>query len=816
MKLSRRMPLWCATCTMLLAPVLPHAHADDANWRDITRSDALLDRTSLEAIAKRSTLDTAERARLALALARIDALLQKPAERAQALQQLAGERARLADALGSNPRAGSILLDIAQDALLSRLAEGTTDAECALGIPTRKEFELAMQLAQESRVFIARAQTLLGASAAQAEPADDVFYGDRALRAPALEALALALLADGADLVQLGLLGAAAATPDRLATKQSVARALAPLASDVGKLPSPLRENVQLVLARFASDAARTELLARVQRSSDPVLLAQLRAITCGSAQDPLAADLTPNALGLFAANASVRARMLAQQTPAQFLRAWALLLEQSPEPQREVLETAVLSRVSKQLAQTLAAPGNAAFAHALAGAALARDGDARAALVVLRRVEGDRTAMRIALPLIAQLAASEGDAAASAHALFTFAQTFPQDLRALESVQLALEIAREAQLPTLGLQLEVLARVFGQSSDRTRWLAEATDLALDGGDATLALRRADLLQALGGEARGEAATRRAEAHALELLAKTGPAAANEGRERAETLAREATQAAGLLPVQSPLHARLAMVEAAALAALGRWSEAAHRAEIALADARLPSRVRTAAMRVWLAAVVARGDAIEVPASASACVATQRALLDDLARAVHTLVTEAETRVRAGEMDAAQHSARTRAVPIARLLVPEPTSISSELSESMRVDAGRAFAAANEAQTAVALLAPLVDAGRAGRSGTYAYALLLMQSPSTQPRALECFKALAPLQVEAAQRDEVWWLSQLAMLEMISNASTGAALATRQDALPRLHRLRAIDPTFGSPAAMHRFATLEKSLSNGL
>ncbi|MSR42299.1 MAG: hypothetical protein EXS10_10450, partial [Phycisphaerales bacterium] len=132
MKLSRRMPLWCATCTMLLAPVLPHAHADDANWRDITRSDALLDRTSLEAIAKRSTLDTAERARLALALARIDALLRKPAERAQALQQLAGERARLADALGSNPRAGSILLDIAQDALLSRLAEGTTDAECAL------------------------------------------------------------------------------------------------------------------------------------------------------------------------------------------------------------------------------------------------------------------------------------------------------------------------------------------------------------------------------------------------------------------------------------------------------------------------------------------------------------------------------------------------------------------------------------------------------------------------------------------------------------------------------------------------------------
>ncbi|RLS94792.1 MAG: hypothetical protein DWI11_04250, partial [Planctomycetota bacterium] len=79
--------------------------ADDANWRDIIRSDALLDRSSLDAIAKRASLDAVERTRLALAFARIDALRKSPQERTQALTQLAGERARFADALATDPRA---------------------------------------------------------------------------------------------------------------------------------------------------------------------------------------------------------------------------------------------------------------------------------------------------------------------------------------------------------------------------------------------------------------------------------------------------------------------------------------------------------------------------------------------------------------------------------------------------------------------------------------------------------------------------------------------------------------------------------------
>ncbi len=792
-------------------------HGDTGDWRDITRSDALLDRASLEAIGKRTSLDTAERARLALALAHIDALRQNSPDRAQALTQLAGERARLADALGNDPRAGAVLLDIAQDALLSRLAEGTTDAECAIGIPSRKDLELALQLAREARVFIERAVTLLEGARPANEPAssDDALALDRDVRAPALDALALALLQDGAELQRLGLVDADALKPAEFLATTELTQRLHSLASDVGKLHSPLREGTQLALARFANTATREDSLTRLQRSNDPVLLAQVRAITLAATDLPRTSDLTPNALGLCSANASVRARLRGNAGPSRAIEAWKLLLDQAPAQFREALENAVLSRVSKRFAEALRGELASPFASALAGAALARDGDLDEALAALQLVKDDRTAMRIALPMLAQVAASQGDAAASANALFRFALAFPDDPRAFEGVHLAIEMAREAALPNLDAQLEGVSRVLGSSDDRTRWLAESIDLALDANDATLALRRADLLQALGGEARGEALVRRVEARALELLQllrsnEAIPAA------RAEDLVREATQVSELLPRQSPLHARLAMAEAAALTALGRWADAAHRAEVACAESSLPRRVRSSALRVWLAAVVARGDRIEVPESAVLCLKNHRPLLDDVARALLIVVRESEARSRMGETDAARTAAMTRAVPLARLLVNDSLALASELSESMRVDAGRAFAAANEIDAALAMLTPIVDANRAGRDGTYAYALLLLRTPTKHARALECLKALAPLQADAVQRDEIWWLSQFTMIEFLANHGVPANGDAREEALPRLHRLRALDPTFGSPVAKRRFEALEKSLANGL
>ncbi len=800
------------------ATTLAHAPGEDADWRDITRSDALLDRASLEAIAKRSSLDTAERARLALALAHIDALQQEAAGRTQALVQLAGERARLAEALGRDARAGSLLLDIAQDALLHRLAEGTTDAECAVGIPTRSELDLALRVAQESRVFIQRARTIFqdASSSSASASADEAIAVDQSIRAPALDALSAALLHDAAELLRVRLLDEVSVKSEAAPSTKELAQRLSVLEADVGKLPSPLREAVQLAYARATTDAARAEVLARLTRASDPVFQAQSRAIALPPSDLPLASDLTPNALGLCSANASVRARLRAGFAPPRAIEAWKMLLEHAPPQQHEALESAIIARVSKQLALALCAEAQTPFGSAIAGAALARDGDITAAFEALHQVKEDRTAMRIALPILAQLAASKGDAQQSADALFAFAQAFPQDPRALEGVLLALEIAREAALPTLGAQLEALARVLGDSETRMRWLAESTDLALDAGDATLALRRADLLQALGGEARGEAATRKVEARAIDLLARLGANNTAGLSSRAEDLAREASQTAALLPRTSQLHARLAMADAAACAALGKWADAAHRAALAISTTSLPLRVRSAAFGVWLAAVVQRGDAIVIPEGTTELIASHRVLLDDVARTVRTLATEGEQRARAGETDAALRGAKSRGVPLARVLVGEASTATNEISESMRVDAGRVFAAANEVEEALLLLAPLVDANRAGRDGTYAYAQLLLQSPAKHARALECLKALAPLQAEATQRDEIWWLSQCAMLEFLAHDSTDATIDARNDALPRLHRLRALDPDFGSPAAKRRFDALEKSLSKRL
>ena len=782
--------------------------ADDANWRDIIRSDALLDRSSLDAIAKRASLDAVERTRLALAFARIDALRKSPQERTQALTQLAGERARFADALATDPRAGSVLLDIAEDALLNRLAQGTVDAECAVGIPTKADFDFAVQLARESLAFTRRARTLLGVAPVGSE---DLLTNDRQLRAPTLEALALALISDSAELMRLGILDADPAALTDSLTDTQLAQRFAPLEPDLGKLPPQLRESALLATARCATDATRAALLARLERATDPVVLAQVEALRTSATDTPPSSSLTPNALGLLHANASVRSRLLAAQH-AHALDAWKLLLDAAPDAQRGALEDAIVSRVSSAFARSLIAEKPSPFARAIAGAALYRAREHERALQALAGIEGDRTALHLALPLLAQLAAAAGDAQASADALFAFAQTFPQSPRALEGVQLAIEISLDAKLSNLGVQLEGVARAFGAQGERVTWLALACDLALDAGDSKIALRRADLLNALGGDGRAEAACRRAEARAIDLLATALTTSTSEDlQSQAQNLAREATQAEALLPVQSPLRARLALVDAAALTTLGRWAEAVDRAEIALRDAALPARVKIAAFRVWLAASIARGDIIVVPSTVRECLATERALLEDVARSVASLVSDAEQRARAGETDAAKTRAKSTAAPLALLLVTDARAPSAELSESMRADAGRAFAAAGDAERAALLLAPLVALGRAGRNGTLAYALIVLASQPTDPterqRAFECFKALAPLHLAPESRDEIWWLAQLAMLEM-----TATTDATRRDALTRIQRLRVTDATFGSASAKRRFEALEQSL----
>lgn len=790
---------------MLACAAAARAQVSDVSlarvFREIRAAEIAEDAAALESIARAAGGEQASE-RVALARAAIES--RRGARTASALRaaedSIEARRAALAEQTAPRDAAAAreLLLEGAEDLLLRGLAADASDAMIAVGLPTMGECDAAGAL-------VARVDRHLG-SALLAEalaPGAALATDPLAFRANFLAGLAALVTAD------LESAHGRSATAVRARAADLLARAAR------SELPAPAEIAAILSLARaraLQDPAARAPLLGDAAKSQDAV-----RAFVARVEQwrDRSGAPFPKPVDGLEVLALAAECRQRAERP--ETAEPLAKSLDQAF---RAAVGTRDEARKAQQLAAALAprvAPGLDPARDAMLRAQAVAEGAPPALLALMAVGEASRAflleheaALRatardaaiapfLAVPLARELQAG-GRGVDAARVLVEFVLASPKAEGAREALDIALEITRaEAERSDTGevalaRALDAAIATYPADPLAANWQLARVDLALfprwtlanaDSAAQYLLTVPTDpahrpLRELRGAEIDGVRAGSRADdalavARKAEVLASTLPPTERDATARAETL-----RARMLLVAERP-------------------SEALACAENALREPAITAATARRAATAWLAAALARENAIAPPHQLAEIAARQPEVADAIRPAVAAVARATEDAWIRGDAKAARSLGAERLMPLANTLAASPATVefarAAVLGELCGGKAEDAFASADRFTkrwpSDRALLWLRAEACRAQ----------IARDASARARAFAFYRELSPL--ASRERDEYWWRAQLAQLELLADDA-----AQREPVLARINRLAALDATLGSPLLARRFEEL--------
>lgn len=708
---------------------------------------------------ERVAADEALARRLDLARLEIDTAGDSPA--ARLAERLPTRRSLVAAAdAARDPRRAAWALDLATDLLVTGPAIDGRVATLAVGIAAPASVEAWRTDLAEAEATLASAAPAIAEAprGPLALPVAREFRRGWEARHAALGALAAGTrsLLDGRA-PEAAVDVPAGAEWNDLALVAALARgteALRPLAGDASRGPwIDLAAECAIDLA--AGDArGRTRLVERAAR---------------------LVRDGSP-AMALLAADAAVRGA--AADDPRRFA-AWEALLDATPAARRGAVRASVFPRLESlprtgepasmgdlELAvRTLAEPMPADLAAELDTRTPPPDGAGEStrllAFARLRRLAA-RGALPEAASLAERLATSLGDdpvAAAAAETLVlvrTAVATASTDPEAARAERDALALATSS---------------FPRHPRHDRWAIDLALARLDAGEARDALAATGLVPdgaTLGPEARAVAAV---------ALVRLGDPASIA---RAEAIVRDAGAA------DSDVAARLALAQALLLARAGRADEARAAADAVVSDPSLPVHLRADAMRVALElgavppAHAARGIVAAVPRARGPLLAALRA------------------------------AATATPVDMDRLktLLASTAGSTEGLAPEELLTIADANLAAGDADAAAKLAADVI--ARSTRGGVVSSAAALVRARALRASGgdaslSEAFTLGRDVARQAPQGSPEWWDANALQLEILESSGRN-----RDQVIPWVNRLKAIDPQLGGAATRARIEAVAK------